>query len=98
MDVGRPRHKAAIVIGAAMRVGMGSARILMQEGSRTALFESDVRRIETLPEVPGSSAFKVDIGDVDAVARCSRGAAAEFRPIDLLVDDAGVLRAMAVTG
>jgi NAD(P)-dependent dehydrogenase (short-subunit alcohol dehydrogenase family) len=92
--MGRLRHKTAIVTGAAMGIGMGIARILVQEGARVALFDSDERLVDAVREVQGSAAFKVDIRDADAVMNATRDVAAEFGQIDILVNNAGVLRAV----
>jgi len=43
-----------------MGIGLGIARILVHEGARVALFDSDERLIDAVREVQGSAAFKVD--------------------------------------
>jgi NAD(P)-dependent dehydrogenase (short-subunit alcohol dehydrogenase family) len=77
-----------------MGIGLGIARILVQEGAKVALFDSDERLIEAVRKVQGSAAFKVDIRDADALMNATRDVAAEFGQIDILVNSVGVLRAV----
>jgi NAD(P)-dependent dehydrogenase (short-subunit alcohol dehydrogenase family) len=97
-ELRRLEGRVAVVTGAAGGFGAATARRLHAEGARVALWDVDVDRAQAVsdeldPSGTTARAMHVDVGDSQAVD----GAAARTRdalgPIDVLVNNAGVVDA-----
>lgn len=85
--------KVALVTGAAGVLGLATAKALLADGLRVVLVDLNQDRLEQLaPELPGETyVVAVDISDSEAVCAAYKRIAAEFGPVDVLVNNAGIL-------
>lgn len=88
----------AVVTGAAGGFGRATARRLHEEGARVALWDIDaegLRAAGALLEADGGSVLPlpVDVGDSAAVDDAAARTRAELGPIEILVNNAGVVDA-----
>lgn len=81
----------ALVTGAAGGMGTAIANALIQDGYGVVLADRDEQALRALAEKLGSKAFALvlDISDAAAVDRMLELIPEEFRPIDVLVNNAG---------
>lgn len=89
------RDRAAIVTGASSGIGEATARALAGEGCDVALVARREERLERITdEIEGSRTLvaPTDVADEDAVATMVERTQDAFGSIDLLVNNAGVLR------
>ncbi|HEY6058311.1 MAG TPA: SDR family NAD(P)-dependent oxidoreductase [Candidatus Limnocylindrales bacterium] len=101
---GRAAGLVAIVTGAAQGFGLAIAQDLVAEGAHVVLADMNVElaraRAGELAERfgPGSAmAAALDVTDEASVAACFRTAVRTYGGVDLVVSNAGILRAGAVT-
>ena len=97
--MGRLTGKVAIVSGAARGMGASHARLFVKEGAKVVL--TDMREPEgtALADELGENAFFVQ-HDVTSSAdwdRVAKAAEDKFGPVNVLVNNAGILGAMATT-
>jgi 3-oxoacyl-[acyl-carrier protein] reductase len=89
--------RAVLVTGAARGIGAATARALARAGARVALFDRDQAGVErTADEIGGGGgealAVAGDVTDPAAVKKAVDAAVSEWRRLDVLVNNAGVLR------
>jgi sorbitol-6-phosphate 2-dehydrogenase len=100
ISLGRLADKIAIVTGAAMGFGAGIAEMLFQEGANVVIAdwnEEEGNKMAQQLNQPATSnrAFfvKVDVSDPDSVENMVASTSKHFGGLDLIVSNAGVLRA-----
>ncbi|MCW2954973.1 MAG: glucose 1-dehydrogenase [Conexibacter sp.] len=96
----RLEGRVAVVTGGAGGFGRAIGRRLHEEGARVALWDLDEARASALSEeldATGRSALAlgVDVGDSAAVEEAAAATRAALGPIDVLVNNAGVVDAAA---
>jgi 3-oxoacyl-[acyl-carrier protein] reductase len=90
--------RVAVVTGAARGIGAATARALAGAGARVALLDRDAPGLETVAgSLPGGARgphriLAVDVTDTAAVERAIGGLARDWRRLDVLVNNAGVVR------
>ena len=90
-------HGSTVLItGAASGIGAGLARTAARKGARIVGWDRDGtalgRVIEDVQRIsPGSAAYTVDITDREMVADAGRRVLSEVGPVDVLVNNAGVI-------
>ena len=101
---GRFAGKVAVVTGAAQGFGLGIAADLVAEGGHVvladlnvALAEARARELEERHGPGRASAIVADVTDEGSVAGCIHETVRRYGGLDVLVSNAGVLRAGAVT-
>lgn len=85
--------RVALVTGAAGTLGLAITRSLLDDGLRVVMADLDETRLARLSdELPGETfPLVVDIADADAVTRAHARVVAEFGPVAVLVNNAGIL-------
>jgi 3-oxoacyl-[acyl-carrier protein] reductase len=90
----RLKDKVTLITGGATGIGKATAERFIQEGARVAL--CDVNRETGLATVrqlgPNAVFCRVDVADRRAVQAWVDGVAAEYGRLDVLVNNAGILR------
>lgn len=99
MAPGRLSGKIAIVTGSAQGFGKGIAEILYAEGASVVIADLNDALAATVAESLGSRAFavKVDVSNEESVADMVAKTVERFGGLDLLVSNAGVLKAGSLT-
>lgn len=87
------RRKVALVTGAAGVMGKVTARFLIEDGYRVALADLDAERLGATARELGADAapFAFDVSDFKSVESACRQISGELGPIDVLVNNAGIL-------
>ncbi|MGE3144038.1 MAG: SDR family NAD(P)-dependent oxidoreductase [Pseudorhodoplanes sp.] len=87
------RGQVALVTGAAGPMGLATARMLAKEGYKVALADIAGERLECAVAGLGSNArgYAFDVSDVAAVDDAFRRIEADLGPVDVLVNNAGIL-------
>lgn len=98
----QPLHGTiTLITGASSGIGRACAEVFAEAGSRVILW---ARRIERLREIAaaieqatGSAALAIecDVRDRSSVARALESLPSEWRPIDILINNAGLARGLA---
>lgn len=79
--------KVALVTGGGSGVGLATALHLAQAGARVSVVDRDAAAIAALPlDLRG---YAADILDAGAIADVVAGISAEWRPVDILINNAG---------
>ncbi len=93
----RPRlNKVVLITGASSGIGEGTARVLAAAGARVVLGARRVDRLRAIAadiEAAGGQVRTraLDVADMDSVTAFADFARAEFGPVDVLVNNAGVM-------
>ena len=88
--------KAAIVTGGAGGIGRAIARTMLASGARVSLWDVSAAGLEDAGAELGAAVSRiVDITDENAIAAAVAADRAEFGRIDVLVNNAGILGAVA---
>lgn len=97
--MGRLDGKIAIVTGAARGMGASHANLFVKEGAKVVLTDTRVDAGEALAAELGDAAHFIehDVTSATDWDRVIAGAEAKFGPISVLVNNAGILGAMATT-
>lgn len=83
----------AAVTGAGSGNGKAIAETLLTEGARVALLDIAPEPLkEMTTRFPGAIAVEVDVADADSVQEAARAVGQEFGHLDLLVNNAGIVR------
>jgi 3-hydroxy acid dehydrogenase / malonic semialdehyde reductase len=82
---------SALVTGAAGGMGTAIAKALVRSGRRVVLVDRDAKRLSVLADELGAAtaAVELDIADGPAVSRLPDMVPEAFRPIDILINNAG---------
>jgi NAD(P)-dependent dehydrogenase (short-subunit alcohol dehydrogenase family) len=93
-DTGRLPGRTAIVTGGAAGIGAAIARAFVAEGARVLVADRDLAAASETARALGEAAvaFEVDVTREQQVQAMAREALARFGRIDLLVNNAGIIR------
>lgn len=80
-----------VITGASSGIGEELAKTLSAQGCPLLLIARRVERLEAL-NLPNTICAKVDVTDADAFNKAITQAEQEFGPVDLLVNNAGVMK------
>ena len=84
--------RCCVVTGAGAGIGEAVSRALAERGARLALLDVDLARARALAaELPHARAYACNVADSGAVQRAMAAAASELGPIDVLVNNAGII-------
>ncbi|MGW4365660.1 SDR family oxidoreductase [Nocardia takedensis] len=85
--------RTAVVTGASSGIGAATARALCLRGARVALLARRADRLDALVDDLGANALalRADVTEADQVAAAAERIAAEWGPVDLVVNNAGLM-------
>lgn len=98
--MGTVREKVVFITGASSGIGMACARAFAAEGSRMLLAARRIDRLEKLEVelteagAPAVLSIGLDVRDAGSVFRAVDGLEAEWREIEVLVNNAGLSRGL----
>ncbi len=87
----RFENRVAIVTGAASGIGEATARRIVAEGGRVALFDMDAANLERVGAELGAPTLRVDVSDEEAVRQGVAQVVAQFGRLDIVVNSAGIV-------
>src|SRR5205823_2267886 len=95
--------RVALVTGAGRGIGAATARALAQAGARVALIDRDAEAVERTADLLGRAgamalAFTADVTDAAAIERAVAAVVAEWGRLDVLVNNAGIVRDATLAG
>ena len=90
--------ETAAITGAARGIGRATAEAFLRHGMRVAIGDVDVETARATAEELGASAvaFPLDVTSRDSFTAFLDGAEEELGPLDVLVNNAGILRRVAI--
>src|SRR5688572_11062621 len=87
------KDKVVVVTGAAGTMGMAVVRAMLEEGAQVALVDVDALRLDSIVRFLRGQTVAVacDVTDSDAVRQAHQQVETTLGPVDVLVNNAGVL-------
>ena len=83
--------RTAVITGGASGLGLQTARRIVEEGGRVALWDLDAERLaQACSEVRASYSHAVDVSDFASVAQAAAKSREALGQIDILVNSAGI--------
>lgn len=90
LDRFRVDGQVAVVTGGANGIGLACAQLLATAGARVVVVDRDAEAAaRAAADIPGASAFGLDVADATAVAQVFAAIAQQAGRIDILVNNAG---------
>ena len=100
---GRVAGKVALVTGAAQGIGLGMARDLLEQGAyviladiNEAALNSEIERLSKLHGAERAKGVAIDVMDSESVGRAIACTVRNYGGLDILISNAGVLKAESV--
>ncbi len=85
--------KTILITGGTSGIGLELARQLLHRGNTVIVTGRNRARLEAAQQaLPGLQAVESDVSDPDAIARLHESVLAEFPKLDVLVNNAGIMR------
>ncbi|MBR0743826.1 SDR family oxidoreductase [Bradyrhizobium japonicum] len=83
--------QSVVLTGAAGSMGRAITKALLESGRRVVLVDRDAKALEELASTAGDAVFpiKLDISDGQVVDRLPDAIPAQFKPVDVLINNAG---------
>jgi NAD(P)-dependent dehydrogenase (short-subunit alcohol dehydrogenase family) len=88
--------KHVVITGASKGIGRAAAAIFLREGARVSIVDID-KQIEALPQHDTQRSYVTDVSKEDQVSSAMRSAIRHFGTIDVLVNNAGIVRYATVS-
>jgi 3-oxoacyl-[acyl-carrier protein] reductase len=87
------KEKTVVITGAAGAMGMAVVRAMLEEGAKVALVDIDALRVDSVVRFLRGTTLGVacDVSDPAAVRQAHQQVEATLGPVDVLVNNAGVL-------
>lgn len=83
--------KLVVITGAARGIGAATARAFAAQGAKLGLVSRDKAALEALAAETGGIALPCDVADAAALAKAIATAEAAFGPLEILVNNAGMI-------
>ena len=83
--------KLVVITGAARGIGAATARAFAAQGAKLGLVSRDKAALEALAAETGGIALPCDVADAAALAKAVDSAEAAFGPLEILVNNAGMI-------
>jgi short-subunit dehydrogenase len=84
------KNKVAIVTGASAGIGLATAKLLSQKGSKVVLASRSIDKLEKLSKnLPNSFAIKTDMTDEKQIKEMVKKTVSHFGRVDILINNAG---------
>ncbi len=95
----RLEGKTALITGSARGIGLAFAKAYVAEGARVAIADIDVPRAQEAAAEIGDAAMAVsmDVTDQQSINDAVTQTAAQFGPIDILINNAAIFTAAPIT-
>ncbi len=95
----RLEGKTALITGAARGIGLAFAKAYVTEGARVSIADIDIGRARHAADEIGSAAVAVemDVCDQNSIDTAVAETAAQFGPIDILINNAAIFTAAPIT-
>jgi 3-oxoacyl-[acyl-carrier protein] reductase len=94
--------QVAVITGAGSGAGLHAARAFLASGALVSLWDSDAARLQAAAAELGSEdrvdVQPVDVRDADSVERAARNVLTRWSAIEILVNNAGIIRAPSELG
>jgi 3-oxoacyl-[acyl-carrier protein] reductase len=87
----RFKDRVAVVTGGASGIGEATARRIVAEGGRVALFDVNAERLHSVAEDIGATTALIDISHEAQVREAMQQVADEFGRLDIMVNCAGIV-------
>ncbi|MEY9123854.1 3-hydroxy acid dehydrogenase/malonic semialdehyde reductase [Bradyrhizobium yuanmingense] len=83
--------QTVVLTGAAGGMGRAITKALLDSGRRVVLVDRDAKALQELAATAGDAVFPIqlDVGDAKAVDRLPESLPAHFKPVDVLINNAG---------
>jgi 3-hydroxy acid dehydrogenase/malonic semialdehyde reductase len=83
--------QTVVLTGAAGGMGRAITKALLESGRRVVLVDRDAKALQELAATAGSAVFPIqlDVSDAQAVDRLPEAIPAHFKPVDVLINNAG---------
>lgn len=83
--------QTAVLTGAAGGMGRAITKALLESGRRVVLVDRDAKALQELAATAGSTVFPIqlDVSDGQTVDRLPDAIPAQFKPVDILINNAG---------
>jgi 3-oxoacyl-[acyl-carrier protein] reductase len=85
------KGKVAVVTGAAGGLGLATSKALIEDGYTVAMVDLNTQKLETLSRPLGGHPVACDVSDRGQVEAAFRRIEDELGPVDVLVNNAGIL-------
>ena len=82
----------AVVTGGASGIGAACCRVLAARGARVAVLDRDEVRARNVAKEVGGRAWVADVGDESSMEAAAAEIEAEFGPVEILVNSAGIIQ------
>ena len=82
----------AVVTGGASGIGAACCRVLASRGARVAVLARDAARARDVAEEVGGTALIADVGDEASIEAAAAEIEANFGPVEILVNSAGIIQ------
>lgn len=93
VEAGTAAERPVVVVtGGASGIGAACVRHFARKGARVAVLDRTLAAAEQIAAEVGGRAFAADVGDAEGLAACAAAVEAEFGPVAVLVNSAGVLQ------
>lgn len=82
----------AVITGGGSGIGAACCRVFAERGAQVAVLDRDMGRAEAVANAVGGRAWLADVADESSLISAARSIEAEFGPVEVLVNSAGIIQ------